>query len=176
MWFPKRFSFPLTFSLFSARPLRSIRVTGLPRYYGPLRLPARAARGYLCPLAVALCRHAAPLPGLPGSSADLSLRAAPTHPGSPTTAFTHCFIAGFRLHPIRQAGHFLCVTRPKRFYLHCGSQVRLSGLRLNGLPRSTPDWLHVEWVIHKVSSFHLTRSARLALAHLMCTAPVEVRV
>jgi hypothetical protein len=34
------------FCLFPARPLRSIRITGLPRYYGPLRLPARAARGY----------------------------------------------------------------------------------------------------------------------------------
>ena len=35
----------------------------------------------------------------------------------------------------------------------------------SGLPRSTPDWLHVEWVIYMVSSFHLTRSARLCLAH-----------
>ena len=67
--------------MFSARPLGSIRITGLPRYYGPLRLPARAAHGYLFPLAVALCCHVAPLPGLPGSLTDLSLRAAPSHPG-----------------------------------------------------------------------------------------------
>ena len=47
---PKRFSFPLTFCLFLARPLGSLRITGVPRYYGPLRLPARAAGGYLFPL------------------------------------------------------------------------------------------------------------------------------
>jgi hypothetical protein len=35
------------------------------------------------------------------------------------------------------------------------------------LPRFTPDWLHVEWAIYMVSSFHLTRSARLGLAHPM---------
>lgn len=89
----------------------------------------------------------------------------PLTPGSPATAFTHCFIAGLRLHPIRQADHFLRVTRPKRFYLHCGSQVRLSRLRQNGSLRFTPDWLHVEWVIYMVSSFHLTRLVRLGLAH-----------
>jgi len=47
-------------------------------------------------------------------------------------------------------------------------------LRLTGSPfkapynelfRSTLDWLHVELAIYMVSSFHLTRSARLVLAH-----------
>jgi len=33
----------------------------------------------------------------------------PLTPESPTTASTHCFIAGFRLHPIRRAGRFHCV-------------------------------------------------------------------
>ncbi|HXN49498.1 MAG TPA: hypothetical protein VN893_22795, partial [Bryobacteraceae bacterium] len=37
----------------------------------------------------------------------------------------------------------------------------------NGLLRSAPDRLHVEWAIYMVSSFHLTRSARLGLAHPM---------
>jgi hypothetical protein len=35
----------------------------------------------------------------------------------------------------------------------------------NELLRSTLDWLHVELAIYMVSSFHLTRSARLFLAH-----------
>jgi hypothetical protein len=37
----------------------------------------------------------------------------------------------------------------------------------NELLRSTLDWLHVELAIYMVSSFHLTRSARLFLAHRM---------
>ena len=75
------------FSLFPARPLGSLRITRVPRYYGPLRLPTGTAHGYLFPLAVAACRHAAPRPGLPGSSADLSLRAAPSHPGKSDDCF-----------------------------------------------------------------------------------------
>jgi hypothetical protein len=47
--------------------------------------------------------------------------------------------------------------------------LRLAGLPFeassSGLLRSTLDWLHVEWAIYMVSSFHLTRSARLGLAH-----------
>jgi len=70
-----------------ARPLGSIRITGLPCYCGPLRLPARAARGYLFPLAAASSCGSAPGPGLPGSSADLSLRAAPSHPGKSGDCF-----------------------------------------------------------------------------------------
>jgi hypothetical protein len=72
----------LLLGLFSARPLGSIRVTGLPRYYGPLRLPARAA-AVICSRRRLLC-VATPLPcRVPGSSTDLSLRAAPSHPGKP---------------------------------------------------------------------------------------------
>jgi len=56
------------------------------------------------------------------------------------------------------------------------AETSLLALRLTGSPfeassngslRSTLDWLHVEWVIYMVSSFHLTRSARLGLAHPM---------
>src|SRR6202142_225375 len=112
------------------RPLGSLRITGVPRYYGPLRSPARAARGYVFPLAVAARCRAAPWPGLPGSSADLSLRAASLSPrevrrlplpiaSSPMSGFI----------PIRRTVHFHGVTRPKRVCLRCGSQVRLSGLR-----------------------------------------------
>jgi hypothetical protein len=39
----------------------------------------------------------------------------------------------------------------------------------NELLRSTLDWLHVELAIYMVSSFHLTRSARLFLAHRIHT-------
>ena len=59
-------------------------VTALPRYYGPLRLPTGAARGYLFPLTVAFVL---PRPDLPGSLTDLSLRAAPSHPGKSGDCF-----------------------------------------------------------------------------------------
>ena len=113
------------FCLFSARPLRSIRITGLPRYYGPLRLPARAARGYLFPLAVAACCHAAPWPGLPGSWLICPCALPPLTPGSPAIASTHCFIAGFRLHP-----HQADCPLPSRNEAETG----LLALRLAGSP------------------------------------------
>jgi hypothetical protein len=58
----------------------------------------------------------------------------------------------------------------------------LLALRLAGLPRgaspsqlpdSTPGRLHVEWAIYMVSSLHLTRTARLGLAHRMKRKPVS---
>jgi len=45
---------------------------------------------------------------------------------SPVSGFIH----------IRRTVHFLRVTRPKRFCLRCGSQVRLSRLRQTGCPVS----------------------------------------
>lgn len=63
-----------------ARPLRSTGITLRPHYYGPRRLPGRAADGYGFPSPVELglaCR------GLPGSMAGLSVPAAPNHPGGP---------------------------------------------------------------------------------------------
>ena len=64
------------------RPLRSIPFPGLPRYYGPLRLPAGAAFQVMDSLKVyRYLRHTPP--GLPGSSADLSACALLNHPGRP---------------------------------------------------------------------------------------------
>ena len=102
-----------------------------------------------------------------GSSADLSLRAAPSHPGKSGDCFYPL------LHRRSQASsHLADWPLPLRNEADTGSlALRLTGLPLeaspNGLLRSTLDWLHVEWVIHMVSSFHLTRSARLGLAHPM---------
>ena len=72
-----------------------------------------------------------PAPNLPGSSTSLSLRAVSSHPGEPV---------GCIQVPLRrrwQASSYpedwplpLCVTRPNRVHLRCGSQVRRAGLRL----------------------------------------------
>jgi len=80
----KRFSFPLTAALLPARPLRSTGVTPLLRSYGPLRLPARADPSVMFSFGSLGSGLPSPtLPGLPGSSTDLSLRAVPNHPGRP---------------------------------------------------------------------------------------------
>ena len=150
--------------------------TLLSTHYGPLRLPAWAAHGYLFPLAVAARCRAAPLPGLPGSSADLSLRAAPSHPGKSGDCLTHCFIADIRLHPNRAD-----CPLPSRNEAETGLlTLRLAGSPFeassNGSLRSTLDWLHVEWAIYMVSSLHLTRSARLGLAHPMDADAIKILI
>ncbi len=54
----------------------------------------------------------------------------PPTPKSPTIAPARCFIAGSRLHhSLADWPLLLCVTRPKRVRLRCGSRVRLARLR-----------------------------------------------
>ena len=54
----------------------------------------------------------------------------PPTPRSPTTALARCFIAGSRLHhSLADWPLLLCVTRPKRVRLRCGSRVRFARLR-----------------------------------------------
>ena len=147
-----------------AGPLGSTGVTPLPRYYGPIRLPARPVGGYVFPLAVE--GHTFTGPGLPGSWADLSARAVPYHPGRPDGC--SCSLL---LHRRRASSNsaawptFICVTRPKRVRLRYGSRVRSAGLRRAGLLRSPPASLPVERAIDRVTSFQVTRSTRLGLAH-----------
>ena len=118
-----------------------------------------------------LPRVATPLPGRVSQVPRLICPCAlpPLTPGSPATALTPCFITGIRLHPYPAD-----CPLPSRNEAESGSlALRLTGSPLeaspSGLPRPTLDWLHVEWVIYMVSSFHLTRSARLGLAHRMDT-------
>jgi hypothetical protein len=114
-----------------------------------------------------LPRVATPLPGRVSQVPRLICPCAlpPLTPGSPATAVTHGFAADIRLRPNRADWPL-----PWRNEAETGLlALRLTGSPLraspNGLLRSTPDRLHVEWAIYMVSSFHLTRSARLGLAH-----------
>lgn len=79
------------------RPLGSTGVTPLPSYYGPLRLPTvRTGRVIDSPPVLALQRNPFVLGStsdLPGSSADLSTRALPNHPGQ-SHRFVRSFIPG----------------------------------------------------------------------------------
>ena len=123
--------------------LGSTGVTPLPRYYEPIRLPARPTDGYVFPLAVE--GRALTGPGLPGSLTDLSARAVPYHPGRPGDRNRSFYDRRWQASPY-PAGwpppH--SVTRPKRVHLRCGSRVRSAGLRQDGLLRSPPAPLPVE--------------------------------
>ena len=81
-------------------------------------------------------------------------------------AYTRFFTTGGGLHH-SLAGWPLssCVTRPNRVHLRYGSRVRSAGLRHRGLLHGSPAPLPAEREINRVTSFQVTRSARLSLAH-----------
>ena len=142
--------------------LGSTDITPLPRYYEPIRLPARPADGYVFPPAV----EARGLigPGLSGSSTDLSARAVPYHPGRPAGCL-RSLLDRRRLASPSLAGWppSLCVTRPNRVHLRYGSRVRSAGLRRRELLRPPPASLPVERAIDRATSFQVARSVRLRL-------------
>jgi len=131
------------------------------RYYGPLRLPLGTQR--LCfPAACWLC---ATQEGLPGSSTDLSTRAAPYHPGKPSGCLPVASppVSGFILVGGLATSVFL--SRPNRVHLRCGSRVRPCQCFARWVSPSRARWatcrtgnLHGELLsVHK--------SARLILAY-----------
>ena len=69
------------------------------------------------------------LPGLPGSSTDLSLRACPQSPRKVRRVLAHCFPADIRLHPSWRTGHL--------HQCHEAESGSLA-LRLAGLPPRFP--------------------------------------
>jgi hypothetical protein len=93
--------------------------------YGPVRLPQQPTTGYLFPVAV--CAPA----GLPGSSTDLSTRAAPSHPEQPGDCSCPLLHRRFQASSSSADWPLLaCVTRPKRVcFYNCGSRVRLTRIR-----------------------------------------------
>ena len=144
--------------------LGSTGVTPLPRYYEPIRLPVRPAAGYVFPPTVE--GRALTGPGLPGSLTDLSARAVPSHPGRPDGGNRSLLGRRWQASP-SLAGWPppISVTRPIWVHLHYGSRVRSAGLRRDGLLRTPPASLPVQRAIDRVTSFQVTRSARLALTH-----------
>jgi hypothetical protein len=90
-------------------------------------------------------------------------------------AYTRFFTIGGGLH------HYLagwplskCVTRPNRVHLRYGSHVRSAGLRPFGLLRGPPASLPAERAINRVTSFQVTRSARLNLAHQITQISIKI--
>ena len=151
-----------------ARPLRSTGITPLPRYYGPVRLPAWAQPQVMfSPMPIRRATHTAH-PGLPGSSVDLCARAVPNHPGKPddcSRSFLH--------RRLRASSNLADWPLP---LLRNGAESGSLSLRLTrslpGAPppgslRTTSGSLPVVRAIDRATSFQITRSTRLCLAHQM---------
>jgi len=150
--------------MFPVRPLGSTGIAPLPSYYGPVRLPTRATRGLFLPQGGCGWGHS--LPGLPGSSVNLSACAVPYHPGEPNSCSYLLLHCRHWASPILDGWPLpYSFTRPNRIRLRYGSRFRLTRLRQTRLPRPALDRLHVKRTIHMVGSFQPTRLARLCLAH-----------
>jgi len=77
----------------------------------------------------------APPPGLPGSSTDLSARAAPNHPEEPDDCRCSSLRRRRRLHHLRRVGHSCLCNEAESGSRDYGSRVCRAGLRTN---RVTP--------------------------------------
>ena len=143
------------------RPLRSTVVTRFSATMGLSDSRQEPAPGYLFPLTVC-----APV-GLPGSSTDLSTRAAPFHPEAvrqlllPVASLP---VLGFIF--LRQTGHcYMCneAVSGSRFK-HCGSRVRLARLRQRNYSRPRLLGYLSNGQLTRYPPFRNIRSARLILA------------
>ena len=92
----------------------------------------------------------------------------PTTPKSPTNAYTCCFSAGYRLHPIRQAGHSQLRNEAESSSL--ALRLTLSSTRgFSGQDysiRCPSDYIDKQ-AISMAGSFQPARLTRLGLAHLI---------
>ena len=148
--------------------LRSTGVTPLPRYYGPLRLPSLPDGGYWFPQPVVL----SPCPG------DVMQDRVSQVPRRSVDA--RCPLSPRAAHPL----HVLVASRMVTGFIISGSLTAANwcneaesgslALRLTSsppraptarLPAPPPSRLHGERAIAMVSTFQLTRSTRLCLAH-----------
>ena len=148
--------------------LRSTGVTPLPRYYGPLRLPAWPSPGYSFPRPVEPPSQVVS-PGRVSQVPQSICRRPPssTTPGSPTAAHARSFTVGCRLHPFGKVGRsqLLGFNEAGTGSLALRLTSAPSRASTGWLPITPPGRLHGERAIPMVSSFHLTRSIRLSLAH-----------
>jgi hypothetical protein len=141
------------------RPLRSTGVTPLPRYYGPLRLPARAVPR-LCIPSGRWGSIAFPRPAGSPRFLDRSIPArCPQPPRKVRRVLAPCFPADIRLHHLWQTGHLHWRNEAESGSL----ALRLAGLLPrfppDGLPRLAPVRLHARMSnlhgellsVHKIS-------------------------
>src|ERR1039458_8381282 len=121
--------------------------------------------GYVFPRAVGVGYPFPALPGLPGSSTDLSLRAVPNHPGRSGGCLLIASppISGFIL--FGRLATSISVTRPNRVRLRYDSQVCFPGFHQTDCSASLRfSYMH-ERAIYTVNSFQFTTSAKLRLGY-----------
>src|SRR5947207_2226828 len=148
--------------LFPARPLRSLRITGLLRYYGPLRLPAQVSSrsyGFLQDE-----RGMSPPPNLPGLPSSYLLCPCALSPFTPEcfmSTSASCFLMTLSVHPIRRTGRFHLASRG-RIGFTCVTAHRFAArgfARKIALPCARLATCRIG--NYKVNSFQFTRSDRL---------------
>jgi len=117
------------------RLLGSTGITPLPSYYEPLRIPTvNTERVIDSPSALSLQRNPFTLgitSDLPGSSADLSTRALPNHPGQSHRFFRSFIPGGWQASPSSEGWPLskFSVTRPKQVRITLGSCLRRQGMK-----------------------------------------------
>ena len=114
----------------------------------------------------ALVASASARQGLPGSSADLSTRAVPNHPGRSDGCIRLLLRHRSCLASSKSGGlaTFVFLSRPNRVHLRYGSRVRLASPPAP-LLELAPARLRVEQAIYTMNSFQFIRSTRLLLAY-----------
>jgi hypothetical protein len=146
------------------RPLRSTGVTPLPHYYEPVRLPAAAARRVMSsPVALGAAAHHA------GSPRFLDRSMCARRPHSPRKVrwvlvpVASPSVAGFTISG--RLATFTWCNEAVSGSLALRLTQSLPGASPRGLLHTTSGSLPVERAIDRVTSFHVTRSVRLVLAH-----------
>ena len=149
--------------MLSVRPLCSTGVTPLPRYYGPLRLPARAAPGYVFPAV----RWSLSLPPCRVSQVPRLIFPCALSPTTPEGPLGACPLLP---HRCQASSSGRLATSVLRNEAESGSlALRLACLPPQFRPThcsdSRPFGYMLERAIYMVNSFQFTRSARLILAY-----------
>jgi hypothetical protein len=114
----------------------------------------------------ALVASASTRQGLPGSSADLSTRAVPNHPGRSHGCLRLLLHHRSCLASSKSGGlaTFVFLSRPNRVHLRYGSRVHLASPPAPLLKLALAR-LRAEQAIYTMNSFQFMRSARLILAY-----------
>ncbi len=110
-------------------------------------------------------RRPAAGPGLPGSSLICRRPPSPLTPGSPPAARARCFTGGVRFRHLRRVDHYHWFNEAETGSLTLRLTSSPSRAPTTRLPASPPSRLHGERASAMVSTFQLTRSTRLSLAH-----------
>jgi len=146
------------------RPLRSTGVTPLPRYYEPVRLPTAAAHRVMSsPVALGFTARRAGSPRFLGRSVRTRRPLSPWKARWVLTPVVSPPAAGFTL--LGRLAAFVWCNEAESGSLALRLTRSLPGASPSGSLHLSSGSLPVERAIDRATSFQVTRSARLRLAH-----------